>query len=186
MDEYRPTDRKGYPLPALWRAYLASFVLGLPSTNALIRRLQDDPELRLLCGFNQLPHRTTFNRFVNRLANHRGLVEDCHAALTGRLAELLPGLGQKIAVDSSVVRSHSNPNRKPVSDPEASWMAKNSARSKSGKEWYWGYKYHLVADATYGVPLYGYSTTASHNDSPELPKLLSQAEAAIPGSVPRT
>ena len=38
----------------------------------------------------------------------------------------------------------------------------------------------MVADAIYGVPLYGYTTTASRNDSRELPKLLSQAEAAHP------
>ena len=184
LAEYRPVGRKGYPLAALWRAYMSSFVLGLPSTNALIRRLQDDPELRLLCGFGQLPHRTTFNRFVNRLADHLDLVEDCLAGLVDQLACLLPGLGQEVAVDSTVVRSHSNPHRKPVSDPEASWTAKNSARSKSGKEWYWGYKYHLVADATYGVPLYGYTTTASRNDSPELPKLLSQARSANPWLAP--
>ena len=180
LEEYRPVGRKGYPLTALWRAYLASFILGLPSTNALIRRLQDDPELRLLCGFSQLPHRTTFNRFVNRLAGHSDLVEVCLTAINDRLAELLPGLGQKVAVDSTVVRSHSSPNRKPVSDPEASWTRKNSTKAKGGKEWYWGYKYHLMADATYGIPLYGYTTTASRNDSPELPKLLSQAEAAHP------
>ena len=180
LKEYRPTGRKGYPLPAFWRAYLASFVLGLPSTNALIRLLEDDPELRLLCGFSQLPHRTTFNRFVNRLAHHRDLVEDCLRRLVDRLSALLPGLGQNVAVDSTVVKSHSSPQRKPVSDPEASWTAKNSTRSKSGKEWHWGYKYHLVADATYGIPLYGYSTTASRSDSRELPKLLSQAEAAHP------
>ena len=180
LAQYRQVGRKGYPLAALWRAYLSSFILGLASTNELIRRLQDDPEIRLLCGFSTLPHRTTFNRFINRLALHRDLVEDCLATLTDQLAELLPGLGQKIAVDSSVVKSHSSPNRKPVSDPEASWTAKNSTRSKSGKEWHWGYKYHLVADATYGVPLYGYTTTASRNDSPELPKLLSQAEVAHP------
>ena len=180
LEEYRPVGRKGYPVTALWRADFTSFILGLPSTNALIRRLQDDPELRLLCGFGQLPHRTTFNRFVNRLAHHRDLVEDCLAALTDRLAELLPGLGQKVAVDSTVVRTHSNPNRKEVSDPQASWTRKNSTKAKGGKEWYWGYKYHLMADATYGIPLYGYSTTASRNDSPELPKLLSQAEAAHP------
>ena len=59
---YRPTGRQGYPLRALWRAYMVSFLLGLPSTNALIRRLQNDRALRLLCGVSVLPHRTTFNR----------------------------------------------------------------------------------------------------------------------------
>ena len=62
LQEYRPTGRQGYPLMALWRAYVASFVLNLPHTNALIRRLEDDPAFRILCGFGHLPHRTTFNR----------------------------------------------------------------------------------------------------------------------------
>ena len=151
---------KGYPLRALWRAYLSSFLLGLPSTNALIRRLQDDPEFRLLCGFSTLPHRTTFNRFIQRLDRHTDLVEDCLAAVTDQLAELLPGLGEKVALDSTTVRSHSNPNRVgktgEVSDPEASWTAKNSARSKGQKEWHWGYKYHLVTE-----PPTGYRSTAT-------------------------
>lgn len=181
LAEYRwYVGRKGYSLAALWRAYLASFVLGLPSTNALIRRLQDDPELRLLCGFNKLPHRTTFNRFIRRLDSHIDLVNDCLASLTDQLAEQLPGLGEKVAVDSTTVRSHSNPGRKnaagQVSDPEASWTVKPSARSHDGREWHFGYKYHLMADATYGVPLYGYTTTASLGDSPELPNLLAGAK----------
>ena len=37
LQEYRPTGRQGYPLKALWRAYVGSFVLKLPHTNALIR-----------------------------------------------------------------------------------------------------------------------------------------------------
>ena len=98
-----------YRTISLWRAYLLSFVLNLTSTNALIRRLQDDPALRLLCGFSKLPHRTTFNRFINRLSQHRDLVDACLAPLTGQLRELLPGLGEKVAVDSTPVMSHSNP-----------------------------------------------------------------------------
>ena len=44
LQEYRPTGRQGYPLKALWRAYVGSFVLNLAHTNALIRRLEDDRE----------------------------------------------------------------------------------------------------------------------------------------------
>ena len=162
-------------MSSLWHAYLASFVLSLPHTNALIRRLQDDAELRLLCGLNSpLPHRTTFNRFIKRLADHRDLVEECLADLTDRLAETLPDFGKKVAIDSTVVRTHSNPNRKHVSDPEASWTKKHSADSKDGEdEWYFGYKYHAVVDAVYGLPITGFTTTASRSDSPELPRLVS-------------
>lgn len=178
LSSYRQTGRRGYPLASLWRAYLASFVLNLPHTNALIRRLEDDLELRLLCGFSRLPHRTTFNRFIRRLDNHTDLVEACLSELTGQLAEALPGFGEKVAVDSTVVRTHSNPNRKVVSDPGASWTKKTAARGKDGEdEWYFGYKYHSIVDATYGLPIIGFTTTASRNDSPTMPELIEKAAA---------
>ena len=64
LQEYRPTGRQGYPLKALWRAYVGSFVLNLPHTTALIRRLEDDPRFRILCGLGALPHRRTFEQPV--------------------------------------------------------------------------------------------------------------------------
>lgn len=184
---YRWTGRRGHSLQALWRAYAASFILNLPHTNALIRRLEDDEQFRLACGFDgTLPSRWTFNRFIQRLSYHRDLVEDCLNQVTNNLAALLPGFGDKVAVDSTTIRTHSNPNRKVVSDPDASWTAKNSAKAKTGgKEWHFGYKYHGVADATYGLPITGYVTTASRNDSPELPKLLTKARATFAWWKPR-
>ena len=181
LQEYRPTGRQGYPLKALWRAYVGSFVLNLPHTNALIRRLEDEPRFRTLCGFGTLPHRRTFNRFIRRLSHHADLVEATFADLTHQLKALIPGLGNEVAVDSTTVRSHCNPNRKRVSDPEASWTAKNSARAKEGgKEWHHGYKVHMVADANHGVPLAHIVTTAKRNDSPELPAVIARAEALYP------
>ena len=92
--EYRWTGRQGYSLQALWCAYIPSFILNLPHTNALIRRLEDEPELRHLCGFGDgLPHRTTFNCFIQRLSYHADLVEACFVQITDRLKELLPDLG---------------------------------------------------------------------------------------------
>ena len=100
------------------------------------------------------------------------------ADLTHHLKALIPGLGNEVAVDSTTVRSHCNPNRKRISDPEASWTAKNSARAKEGgKEWHHGYKVHMVADANYGVPLAHLVTTAKRNDSPELPAVIARTEA---------
>ena len=99
LQAYRPTGRQGYSVHALWRVYLASFALNLPSTNALIRRLEDAPELRAVCGFGALPRRTTFNRFINRLSHHQDLVNECMTALTDRRRILLPGLGEKVAIE---------------------------------------------------------------------------------------
>ena len=162
-----------------------------PHTNALIRRLQDEPDLRSLCGFTSdtLPSRRTFNRFIRRLSNHSDLVETALTGLTNRLKKLLPDLGETVVVDATTIRSHSNPNRrkgKQISDPEASWTAKNSAKAKKdGKEWHFGYKSHAVADTKYGLPLGQIVTTASRNDSPELPSVIERTKALLPWFDPK-
>ena len=168
--------RPGYPLRPLWRAYVASFVLNLGSTNDVIRLLRRDRNFRQLCGFGEkLPHRTTFNRFISRLSHHPELVEESFTNITDKLKTLLPDLGQEVAVDSTAVRTHANPNRKTLSDPDATWMPKNSAKAKTGKEWYFGYKLHMIADANHGIPLAMKITTGSVNDSPELPIVFDKA-----------
>ena len=184
---YRANSRPGYPLRSLWRAYVASFVLNMASTNDLIRRLQADRGLRKLCGFGAgLPHRTTFNRFISRLSYHEDLVEQSLAGVTGKLKELLPDLGDEVAIDSTAVRTHANPNRRISADPEASWTAKNSSRAKEGgKEWHYGYKLHMVADANHGIPLGVTVTTASRNDSPELPAVMDKTRGLFPWFQPR-
>ena len=174
--------RSGYSVDALWRAVLLSYILNTPSTSALIRRLQDDPRLRRICGFKSLPHRSTFSRFFSRVSLHLDLVQLANTTATNRLRGYLPGLGNKVAVDSTFVRSHSNPNRHPISDPEATWTAKTSTSpgAKNGTEWSFGYKLHMVADAEYGIPLWSYCTTASRSDTLELPTLLDGAASTYP------
>ncbi|MDE2938875.1 MAG: transposase [Chloroflexota bacterium] len=189
LQEYRWTGRPGYPLSALWRAYVASFVLNLPHTNALIRLLEDNVQLRNFCGFgDQLPHRTTFNRFISRLSHHSDLVESCLTRLTCRLKQIIPNLGHEVAIDSTAVRSHSNGNRKHgASDPEATWGVKHSARSrdKEQTEYFYGYKVHMVADANHDIPLAQIVTTGSRNDSPVLPDLMKHAQKYMPWLKPK-
>ncbi len=160
------------------RACLVSCQLGLPSANALIRQLQDHPQLRELCGFGDpFPVRRTFNRFIKRLEGRSDLLKPVIAGIAERIKDFLPDLGELVAIDSTAIHSHCNPNRKPVSDPEASWSVKHSVKSgKDGTEWFFGYKMHTIADAHYGIPLAQHITTGSRNDSPELPPLVAPAK----------
>ena len=177
---YRITGRRGYPLKALLNAYVASFYLNLAHTNDLIRRLEADSGLRDLCGFaGRLPHRTTFNRFIKRMSSHNDLVELSLLRLTEKLKALLPDLGDEVAVDSTAVRSHSNPWRKTVSDPEARWGVKNSVKATKGKdgtEFFFGYKVHALADANYGIPLAQFVTPGNVNDNPHLRTLVEKGK----------
>ena len=194
---YRVSTRPGYAPEAMWRAYISAFILNLPHTNALIRRLQDDEGLRQLCWLpNDLPPRTTFNRFIQRLARHANLVQACLARLTDELKALIPDLGGTVAIDSSFVRTHSNPDRRRpdpdnegewiYSDPEAKVGAKEVQKgkrkdrsvwfTKGNTEYHFGYKVHMAADAVYGIPLGLFVTPANVGDNPTLPDLMKQVQ----------
>ena len=165
------------------RAYIASFVLDLPNTNSIIRRLEDDPVLRELYGFkcDILPCRRTFNYFIDRLSHYQELVQDCLTRLTNRLKRIPPDLGNEVAIDSTTVRSHSRYKKSGSSDPDASWGVGHSPQSRDseGKDWTFGYKVHMVSDANYGIPLGQIVTTGKRNDSPVLPTLMDQAMATL-------
>ena len=170
----RDAGRRGYGPEPLWLAYAAGFHLNLDSTNDLIRRLQEDAALRELCGFGDvLPHRTTFNRFITRLARHAGAIEACLARLTEKLRAHYPGLGREEAVDSTIIEAYGNPDRE--TDADATWTAKTYKDGE--KQWFYGYKLHLLADSRYEVPLALTFTTASRSDFNELQPLVKRAEA---------
>ena len=178
LARYRWTGRPGWSLRSLWRAHVAGYVLGLPTTNSLVRRLQDDYALRGVCGFDELPSRWTFNRFVSRLSHHTDLVELALAKLTDRLHELLPDFGSGLAVDGSIFRSWSNPDKKRISDPEASWTGK---KGKGGRmTWWFGYKLHLAVDAKYELPIAATVTTASDHDLTQFRPVLERARGLHP------
>ena len=171
-----PRGRRGYSKEALWRAYVTSFVFNLRYTNDLIRLLDGDATVRQMCGFEKMPHRTTFNRFINKLHDQADVLDEAVDDLVSQLHEKLPDLGKIVAADSTSVSSYSNPNKK--TDPEASWGVKHVARGKEGKntDWFYGFKGHMISDVTYGIPLTVMTTTAKRNDSPFLRKMFDQAK----------
>ena len=100
-------------------AVAALYVLGLPYMNDLIRMLNDSEELREACGFKTLPFRTTFNRFLSKMADYEHVIDDAIARIVDILHSQIPDLGKRVALDSTAVMTYSNPNRKVVFDPES-------------------------------------------------------------------
>ena len=118
------------------------------------------------------------------------------AGLTDELASLLPGFGKQLAIDSTIVEAYANPNKKTkeggVSDPDASWTAKSYSKGshqagqesrgdnvskEKKKEWFFGYKLHILADSFWELPITVKVTTAKESDSPHLIPLMRTAQA---------
>ena len=202
LQAYRPTGRPGYPVKAMLRAYLAKFVLAIRYNNQLLDRLRLDPKLRELCGFEDtVPSESALSRFTSRLADHTNLLEPLLTSITNKVRRLAPKtkshknkpdeslrpLGEILAIDSTIFTTYANPNRKPaVSDPDAAWGVKHSARAKTkGTEYAFGYKLHMISDAVHGVPLASIITPANRNDSPILKPLLKKALKTFPWLKPK-
>lgn len=169
----------GHPRLPLWRAHLYGYLTGVKHTNAVIRRLEEDPTLREVCGFaGELPSRRTFNRFNAKIAARTIEFETFCVTLDIKKTGALPGLGEKLAIDSTNVPTHSRPRKSGITDPDAGWTAKSVPNPRpdepKDKDWHFGYKYHAIADATYGIPMYGFTTPANQHDSPTLPALLEE------------
>lgn len=162
--------RRGYPTWALFRPYALLFLMGFGRENDLLRLLDENPMAEIICGLKDRPHRTTHKRFINRLIDFQTNIDDAITDLVCRLKAHRPDLGQVVAIDSTDVRTYSHPYRN-GGDPTANWGVKTSLKDKNGKthtEQFYGFKMHLVADATHGVPLHYIVTPGNHHDSPTL------------------
>jgi len=171
-------------LESLLKGLLVSYYLKLESTAHLVRRLQEDTILSVTCGFDprDIPHRSTFSRFKKKLSENQDLVDQCLDHMTSELKSLLPGFGEVVAVDSTPVRSHCNPNKQLVSDPEAGWIAKGG--SGKNKDWRFGYRLHMVVDSATELPLSKELTLAKVQDTQEILPLLRETKKRLPWFAP--
>jgi hypothetical protein len=177
---FSPLGRFGYSVSSLLKAYLAGYVLGVKNTNDLLRRLQEDPILATICGFDykKPPCRRTFIRFTKKLMQHQDLLDKCLNEITSKLGELLPNFGQHVVVDATPVHSHSNPDKKKVvSDPQADWVYKEGNKKK---RWVWGYRLHLVVDANYELPIAKETTVSNEGEKAVAIPLLTKAKSEFP------
>lgn len=179
LQETRWTGRPGYPLKVVWHTLIAAYSLNIPSLQELRRKLQENPFLAKLCGVNtekEIPSRFAYYRFISKLIAHRTLVEDCLTRCTNLLRKHFPDYGKVVAVDSTVIHTHSNPNKKPVSDNNASWTVKDG---KLKKQWHFGYKMQTVVDAIHELPISIQVSTAKDSDMKALVPILNATKEKL-------
>ncbi len=199
LQQYRHTGRKGYPIPAMWRAYQLQDLMSIRYANALVKILRSDARLRGLCGFgDQAPSESAISRFFARIKLHQDLVDEALNPVHDQLADTIdesrhngelppnsPPLGHIIAIDSTDIPAWVDTQKEPFSDPEARWGHRTNPKAPGGEEFFYGYKLHLICDAHYGVPLTYEVLPANRNDSPTLPRLIDKLMKDHPNIRPR-
>ena len=176
---YRWTGRPGYNAETILRAVLVGYYKSIGSVAELARYLEDHREIAFVCGFQDepTPSRSTFSRFISRLAKHQALLDECLNIIAEGFKDLLPNFGKVVAIDCTSVPSYSNPDNEPVSDKEAGWIVREGSERKL---WEFGYRLHLIVDANWELPIAKEVTLAEDNEKKATLPLLHKAKENLP------
>jgi hypothetical protein len=177
---YRWTGRPGYNPETMLKAMLVGYYKAIGTLAELARYLEDHTEIASVCGFRNdepTPSRSTFSRFISRLARHQDLLDECLNIMAGGFKDLLPEFGKVVAIDCTSVPSYSNPDNEPVSDLEAGWIVREGSERK---RWEFGYRLHLIVDTKWELPLAKEVTLAEDNEKVATLPLLKKAKQALP------
>ena len=177
---YHKTGQPGgqpKPLETMLRIYLLQQWYGL-SDPGMEDALYEIESMRRFVGLNlwddQLPDETTILNFRHLLERH-GLTARMFAEINAHLQEQGVTVSQGTMVDATIVHAPSSTkNREGKRDPEMH-------QTRKGKQWYFGMKIHVGADAASGAAHSVTVTAANRADIDELPKLLREEDAVIFG-----
>ena len=177
INHKRRNTRPGYSPTAMLRLFCLKYLLNERYNVQLLERLRASPVLLKLCGLESSPSESTCSRFFLKLTVHRALLEQAIADMVDRLHDELPDMGSTVSIDSTDVEAHGNPRHNPPIDEDATWgyrTSKSKSSTSSNKEYFYGYKVHMLGDAIYDVPLGYMLLPANKGDSPLLPSVVSK------------
>jgi hypothetical protein len=192
LEKNRGKGRDDYPVRAMWNSVLAGIVFQHESVEKLRRELSRNGQLRDMCGFEgEVPSPWAYTRFLKTLIEQEAMIDDFFETMVNQLSEVLPNFGKHLAIDSKAISSFANrKNKNDTTDGRRDLDADNGRKEyrgvhKDGKPWkkivkWFGYKLHLVVDATYELPVAFKVTKASVSDIKEGHEILKQMKKQQP------
>ena len=182
--------RKGWGKRVLFRMVVLRHAAGMASFAEVRRQLECSRELREVVGLDpqgaEMPSPAAISRFFAFLSEREELLTRAFKEGARRLAETLPGLGDHLSADSTMIRSYANGHgekerrkERRGRDSEAKWGVKCGNEGK-GKKYVFGYKLHLLVDSHWEAPVAFEVTPANVHDGRRLEGLLNEAEEVLP------
>jgi transposase len=194
LEKQRGCGRNDYPIRCLWNSILAGIVYQHPSIESLRRELLRNGQLRFMCGFlDEVPPSWVYSRFLKKLLKHHEYIDDIFKTLVEELRKNLPGFGNVLAIDGKAVQTHAKAQKNKKAyrpdgrrDIDADFGVKTyRGIREDGTPWektksWFGYKIHLIIDASYELPVAFHVTKASKAEVPRAHKLLEEMAQSQP------
>lgn len=197
----RGKGRNDWPCEAMWNSFIASFLFEHETVEGLLRELRRNKQLRALCGFEPkmvkqkdgsikiyvAPSASAYSKFLQNLKKSQKELEKMFTGLVQYMYDHLEHFGEILMVDGKAIQSFGtkiskNNKSGERGEHDADWCKKQySASGPNGesiiktKKWF-GFRLHLIADATYELPVAFSVTKASNSEKTETEKLLDKIE----------
>lgn len=193
LKKIRGKGRNDYPVEAVWNAILIMPLLECSTVEQLRRELSRNRDLRRLCGFNDMdyyfgkcklvPPPKAFSNVMKNLKKIEPKLKECFNKLREFMYENLKEFGKEVGEDGKIFSSRAkNINKNgDINDArcdmdadytikEVYYKDKKEGTTKVKKTTYFGYRYHLLADTKYELPIEYTVTKASKTEKEELKK----------------
>lgn len=209
LKSIRGKGRNEWPVEAVWNSFLASFIFGHDSVASLIRELNRNSQLRIICGFQPhfytgkngatkmmlAPTASAYTNFLNNLRECQEELREMFDSLVEYMYQNLDSFGSILAADGKAVQSFATKRTEKESgnrgEHDADWCKKeytttkpNGEKTVTEKKWF-GFRLHLISDAAYELPVDFEVTKASSSEIKETEKLLKKAKEKYPKKLDR-
>ena len=193
LTEIRGKGRNDYPIIPIWNSLLIMPLIECSTIEQLRRELLRNRDLRRLCGFRDedyyygkcklVPPPKAYTNMMRNLKSIEPMLKECFNELRSFMYKTLENFGKEVGEDGKIFLSKAKgPNNKGYEndnrcDMDADYTIKESyykdqktGETKTKKKTYFGYRYHLLADVNYELPVEYTVTKASKGEREQLKK----------------
>ena len=200
LEKERYKGQNRFPVRGVWNSILAGIVFQHISIESLRRELQRNGQLRQMCGLRAVPTPSAYSRFLKKLLKHAKELEEMFEGLVSAISEILPDFGERLAFDGKALPSHAVPHKTEEGkklgpdgrrDTDADIGVKEyRGQREDGTPWekivtWFGYRLHLIVDATYELPVAFEVTKASQSEVKQCHKAVDQTAKRQPELIER-
>ena len=190
--EMRGKGRNDYPIEAVWNSILIMPIIECSTVEQLRRELSRNRDLRRICGFNDadyyynkcklVPPPKAYSNMFKNLKKIEPMLKEAFNELRQFMYDNLKDFGKDVGEDGKIFLSKANhPSRNNNvedgrSEIDADYTIKETYyKDKNGtsqvkKKTYFGFRYHLLADLNYELPIEYTVTKASKSEKEEFKK----------------
>lgn len=194
LKEIRGKGRNEYSIIPVWNSLLIMPVIECSTVEQLRRELSRNRDLRKMCGFDDynyyfgknklVPPAKAYTNMIKNLKKIEPMLKDAFYELRDFMYEHLKDFGKDTGVDGKIFLSKANGYNKngDINDARCEMDADYTKKdiyykdhkgvTKVKTKTYFGFRYHLLADVNYELPMDYTVTKASKGEREQLLRIL--------------